>query len=516
MKRKRISISVFQIFITILIIIAIVIIVMFIKKNVNFSNIVISKELENFTGSGTIDDPYKIEKIEDLIKLSENVKSGKTYNNQYFELTNKLDFQEDSSYNSPNSKYGDINDDGKVESIKTELTTGNGFPTIGNSEERPFEGIFKGNDKTIKNLLINVSNEDDEYILAGLFGNNKGKIYNIKVIGNITVNDNLENKKIYIGMITAKNEGLLQACGAEGEINAIHNATNNIIEVAGITAENAGKIVDSVSNVAVTASQLKAGIVAKNTVSEAIEDSGEIINCTNGGSIKETTGSDYYTAGVVAENQQGNITSCNNNGTVDGRKVGGIAGLSTGYIVACQNTGSISNIKEDSNDNEVAGGIVGILDTAIIENCKNTGNVYGTTSAGGIAGENKGAISQSKNEGNISKVAGVIGKTVNLGGLVGKNSPTAKLINSKNYGGVNSETDTVVNLGGISGIIYNNSIVELCENNGGLNGSAKVITPNEDISIHCNSCTSNNGGNAETADFGELNIGIIYGKFEEK
>ena len=48
------------------------------------------------------DDPYKIEKIEDLIKLSENVKSGKTYNNQYFELTNKLDFQEDSSYNSPN------------------------------------------------------------------------------------------------------------------------------------------------------------------------------------------------------------------------------------------------------------------------------------------------------------------------------------------------------------------------------------------------------------------------------
>lgn len=32
---------------------------------------------------------------------------------------------------------------------------------------------------------------------------------------------------------------------------------------------------------------------------------------------------------------------------------------------------------------------------------------------------------------------------------------------------------------------------------------------------NCASCTSNNGGSASTDDFGQLNIGIIYGKYQE-
>lgn len=515
MRSKKISISVFQIFITLLIVIGITIAVMIIKKNANFGNALISKKLGSFTGNGTVETPYKIETIEDLVNLSKDVNNGKTYSNQYFELTNKLDFQEDSSYSNANGKYGDFNRDGKVESIKVELTTGKGFPTIGNSEDKPFEGIFKGNDNTINNLLINV-NSEYEYAFVGLFGNNKGKILNIKLSGKISVEDNLENKEIHLGMLNARNQGLIQACNVEGEIYAISNGDNMTVEVAGIAAENMGKIVDSASKVNIIANQTKAGIVAKNVVSPDIENSGEIINCTNEGNIKETTGSNYYTAGVIAENQQGNITSCNNNGRIEGRKAGGIAGISTGYIVACQNTGSISNVKEDSNDAETVGGIVGVLDTATVENCKNTGDISGINDIGGIAGENKGTISQSRNEGSVSKISSTIGKTINIGGLVGKNTPTSRLTNSKNYGKVTSETDTLVNLGGICGTIYNDSIVELCESNGVLYGSAKIINPNEDVSIRCASCISNNGGNAETADFGELNIGIIYGKFEEK
>ena len=308
----------------------------------------------------------------------------------------------------------------------------------------------------------------------------------------------------------------MQACKTEGEIKESITNPNNVIEVAGIVANNKGKIADSSSSVNITASQLKSGITAQNIVASDIENSGDIINCTNAGDIKEEIGSEYYTAGIVADNKQGNITSCNNTGSVEGRIAGGIVGKSTGYIVACQNAGNISNVKEESNDTEFAGGIVGILDTTTVENCKNTGNISGLTNVGGIAGKNSGTIVQSRNEGDISKISGTTGKTVNLGGLVGKNSPTAKLANSKNYGGVSSETDNLVNLGGICGVIYNNSTVELCENNGTLKGSAKIITPNEDVSLHCTSCTNNNGGNAETADYGELNIGIIYGKFEEK
>lgn len=515
MQKKRVSISIFQIFITLLIIIAIAIAISLVKKYVKFDQIGITKDLKDFTGSGTPEDPYKIEKIEDLLKLSQNVNNGKSYNNQYFELINKLDFQDDASYSNPNAKYGDLNKDGEAEQIKTELTTGNGFESIGNSEENSFEGIFKGNGKTIENLSILV-NYEEENIFAGLFGNNRGTISNLKVNGTITLNEDIKDKKIYIGMISAKNEGNIQACITEGEIKANNNFENNIIKVAGITAENKGKITDTTSSVNIEAKQLKAGITAKNEVMTNIENSGEIINCTNTGNIKENFASEYYTAGIVAENNGGNITSCNNNGEITGKYVGGIAGKTTGYIVACQNNGKINNVKIASDDTEVAGGIVGLLDTSKIENCQNNGAIEGLTNVGGIAGENKGTIIQSRNEGNISKIDGIIAKTVNLGGIIGRNSPTAKLTNSKNFGSVTSTTDTVVNLGGICGVLYNTSIIESCENNGGLNGSAKVITPNEDINVKCVSCVNNNGGNANIADFGELNIGIIYGKFEEK
>ena len=471
MKKKQITISVYQIFIALLVIIAIIVTVSIVKKHVPKTNRIATGKASDFNGSGTSDDPYKIENIEDLLKLSENVNSGITYSNQYFELTNKLDFQSDESYKNPKAKYDDVNKDGKVEDIKTELITANGFLPIG--------------------------------------------IINLKVTATISVDENIENTKVLIGTISAKNSGIIQTCKTEGTITASINAESSNIEVAGICAENSGKIIDTANSIAIISNQLKAGIVALNYVENNTENSGEITNCTNEGKIEEQTGAKYYTAGIVADNQNGNLTSCTNNGKIDGKIVGGIVGKSTGYIVACQNTAEISNLKENSNDEEFAGGIVAILETATIENSKNTGNVIGSTNIGGIAGESKGIITQCRNDGQVSKVVGVICKTVNLGGLVGKNGEAARLSNSKNHGNVNSETDTLVNLGGICGILYNNSIVELCENNGAISGSGKEIIPNEDTTTNCASCTSNNGGSASTDDFGQLNIGIIYGKYQE-
>ena len=74
-------------------IIAIIVTVSIVKKYVPKTNRIATGKASDFNGSGTSDDPYKIENIEDLLKLSENVNSGITYSNQYFELTNKLDFQ---------------------------------------------------------------------------------------------------------------------------------------------------------------------------------------------------------------------------------------------------------------------------------------------------------------------------------------------------------------------------------------------------------------------------------------
>ena len=513
MKKRRVEISVFQLLIILLIIIAIVVTIVIVKKNVDFSNLGIKILKEEFVGTGTIDNPYRIEYIEDLVRLSENVNKGKSYKNKYFKVENNLDFKEDKSYKNPNSKFGDINNDGNKDSIKVELTTNSGFKSIGDNESNSFEGIFDGNGKTIKNLII--TNKNNAESLVGLFGYNQGKIARVTIVGNITLENKIENEKIYAGMLCARNKGIIETCNIEGIIEEKEIIEKTITKVAGIVAENMGKIVNTVSNVNIISNQLKAGIVAENIILDDIENSAEIINCTNLGNIKENIPSDYYTGGIVAINDNGNITSCNNNGEIEGKKVGGIAGTSKGYIVACQNAGNIRNLEEDSNDEEIAGGIVGTLDSSIVENCKNIGNIEGLTNVGGIVGKNQGTISQCKNVANISKILENKANILNIGGIVGDFSQ-GKVTNSKNYGSIFSKVDNIVNLGGICGTLYKDSIIESSENHGELAGAGKTIISNEDLNKKCFNCISNNGGTAENADFGELNIGLIYGKYIEK
>ena len=48
---------------------------------------------------------------------------GESYKDKYFSILNKLDFQNEQSYKDANSKtFGDINKDGKVDTIKNEPT----------------------------------------------------------------------------------------------------------------------------------------------------------------------------------------------------------------------------------------------------------------------------------------------------------------------------------------------------------------------------------------------------------
>ena len=79
-------------------------------------------------GEGTENNPYKIESIEDLVALSQSVESGETYSKVHFEITTDLDFKSSNSYvDATRTDMGDANKDGKVEALKTEMTTGRGF-----------------------------------------------------------------------------------------------------------------------------------------------------------------------------------------------------------------------------------------------------------------------------------------------------------------------------------------------------------------------------------------------------
>ena len=85
----------------------------------------------------------------------------------------------------------------------------------------------------------------------------------------------------------------------------------------------------------------------------------------------------------------------------------------------------------------------------------------------------------------------------------------------KILGNITSSSDNIVTLGGICGVLYNDSIVEYCENNGNLVGEGNLVTPNEDLNQEVISCTNNGGGNITNTQSGELQVGLIYGKIEE-
>ncbi len=503
-----------------------------------------------FAGAGTAEDPYKIEYVEDLIVLAKSVNSGNGYKDNYFILVSKLDFADSASYKDATTKmYGDINKDGKVDELLTELTTGQGFETIGSKKDKSgndctFLGTFIGDDKTIKNYNVTLNSLSESELsqqdkLIGLFGRNGGTISNLKVVGNININSVLEGEHsstVKVGMICAENSGTIDSCKTEGEINV--TLQNIVTKTAGVVGVNTGKIINSSNSANITSNQEKAGITAESALKggERVASTGstpngegretsagntlesdytEITNCTNTGKIIETTGSDFYTAGIVANNKETTITGCTNNGRVEGKMAGGIAGISTGRIVACQNTAIVSNLNEKSDNTEVAGGIAGILENNTMENCKNTGDISGLTNVGGLVGKNKGDITVARNDGIISKNSESVAGRAYIGGIAGSNLAKASITNSKNYGNISSEADNLVALGGICGIMYTGSAIETSENHGNLSGIAKIITPNEDLNNNCKDCSNFGGGAAQNSETGELHLGLIYGKFEE-
>ena len=126
---------------------------------------------------GSEENPYEISCIEDLVVLSIMVNGGNTdlgiaknnFSGKNVALTKSLNFNSRFSYNdSTTTKFGDLNEDGIIENIKTELTKTDenciGFKPIGINVEYRFFGTFDGENNEIKNIYINSSEN------AGIFG----------------------------------------------------------------------------------------------------------------------------------------------------------------------------------------------------------------------------------------------------------------------------------------------------------------------------------------------------------
>ena len=165
----------------------------------DFGNVTDSIEIKEdktpgiLPGTGTEEDPYVIMSIEDLVVFSnmtngtgiklnedgtaEEITEANKFENKYVILDTTLNFKSKLSYiDYTRTDFGDINNNGTVEELMQELTSGTGFTPI-----NTFGGYFNGNNNEIQNIYINRDAS------AGLFiGNGIKKIENIGITGNIT------------------------------------------------------------------------------------------------------------------------------------------------------------------------------------------------------------------------------------------------------------------------------------------------------------------------------------------
>ena len=358
----------------------------------------------------------------ELVKLTKvNQFEGK-----YVTLIKNLNFKSKYSYDdSTRTDFGDLNENGTIEDIQTELTKTDenciGFRTIAKIGGRPFKGIFNGNHKMIQNIYMKgngtfYSIENSTIMDFGI----SGQINSTGYAGGIADNINLSRiENCYSKANIIALDGVSIGAGTGGIIGTMIEST---IE----NCYNEGSIVGE--------SQI-GGIVG------GCSTKSRVISCYNKGSINSNGTQIYKGAGGIVGGICGEsiiIDGCYNNGNIGGTNCGsgGIIGemyavgaiQGEAKIVNCYNNESVINQK-----NRSAGGIIGFISlnsrgnllNLNIENCYNLANVNSTQASGGMIGyalrvyETASSIISINNCYNIGKIKGnamgeITGKTYNI------------------------------------------------------------------------------------------------------
>ena len=395
-------------------------------------------QLSNNELGASEDKPYEIRCIEDLLDFSLTVNGiiienneitySTKYNNfnkKYVSLVKNLDFKLPLSYeNAERTDYGDVNQDGKVENLIKELTTGKGWIPIGGygntKNVSGFSGTFEGNNNRISNLYINDTNENNGVAFIGKVGSATIKGINIK--GNINCNSTYA-----AGILSVMvNNGNLQIknCSFDG---TIENTRENV------RSYTAGIIANPSNIVTIEKCFNKGKLKGKFNVGGIIgSGNASVLECYNEGDLySEST--DPYSAigGIVANGGYCDIYDCYNSGKVEGpRNVGGITGggarnvercNNSGYIISKGSAGGINGGKTQGwkmkfskcyNTGKIEGtsvaGICGynwVIGTSIFDQCYNAGEIKGT-SAAGITGDLSVEGSKLSNCYNLGKITG--------------------------------------------------------------------------------------------------------------
>ena len=397
-------------------------------------------------GSGTIDDPYQIETVEQLDYVRNDL-------NSHYVLNNNISFNN-----------ADFSQDGQF------YNEGEGWNPIGD-ESNPFVGTFDGQQYAIEGLTIT---SDNQY--NGLFGYASGaSVQNLTIKANYNVAT--KTTSAYVGgVIGYANDCAVTSCSFDGQLSSrlLSSTTAKVPHyVGGIVGYlDSGSISDCYSSGAITPNATCGsfgGIVGfsngsinncENTANVSsncnnevdgnvdsltfyggIAGTASLINdCINKGEIRArgaAAGICGKTAGTCSGcNNEGNVTVTTQTQTYGGAKVfaGGIVAKG-GTCNNCQNSGTISakSYNRDSN----AGGIAG---TCTVNNSVNRGSVVsnhpssntgGYTYAGGITAQGKATLCE--NYGNVTAYApsdsyNYAGGILGYGGSVDKSSNHSSVV----------------------------------------------------------------------------------------
>ncbi len=297
-------------------------------------------------GSGTEEDPYQIETIEQLQVIGES----EEHRDKHFILINDIDAGETATWNE-----------------------GKGFDPIGrliiNEVNEPFTGTFDGSGFTISNLTIN--RPDESYI--GLFG------YATRAtIKNISLDHvQIEGDRFVGGL----------AGGASSELheiqvtNAVISGDRTIGGVAGnISGTLSGSVFSGVLNVRITAG----GLVGLN--SGIIQQSYANVEISGGSGVGGLVGYNELSPGIMQSFAMGQISG--------GSAIGGLAGSIWGGEI--NDSYSMVNVSGES----AVGGLVGEIESAVIgidyidyariNDSYAVGEVSGNTGVGGVIGVDYG------------------------------------------------------------------------------------------------------------------------------
>ena len=306
------------------------------------------------------DTEYTINSIEDLVFFAYDVTNGNNYEGKTVKLGTSLDFNSTKSYVDPfRTDYGEY---GYAGELKTLLTSGEGFKSIGIATEddrtKIFGGTFEGNNNFINNLYINVTSDTDIHVKRGLFANNFGTINNLKLTN---VNLYLNYKSGAIAGISGQNStgGIINNCIVTGNIKN----ESSIGSSGGITAYCSGRISNcgNLANVYLHTTVVGSGSNCGGIFTSAGASS-EIINCYNKGTIIGIADAEDLFVGGIAGTTGGIIKNCYNIGSVSGEgtkalRIGGIVGnIYDNSVDSCY---SIRTVRGNQTSDAAIGMIIG-------------------------------------------------------------------------------------------------------------------------------------------------------------